>query len=142
MTVRFIFYKICVYTRSFFFFSSSFKCATRMVSIGKLCQVNKRKLSHIQGHGKNPKIIFLKGLHGLGFLPTTFTFLKKLDSNSLLHIMGFQAHYFLLHELGPKTQTFSPLKLGLMPMNITFIKSLYYTRWADKSTNSCPTNRV
>ena len=102
----------------------------------------KEILSHSRPEEEPENDFFLKGLHGLGFCPTTFRFLKKLDSNSLLHGMGFQVHYFLLHELGPKTQTFSPHKLGLMPMNIIFIKSLYYTRWADKPINSCLTNWV
>ena len=67
---------------------------------------------------------------------------KELDSSSLLHGMGLRAHPFLLHELGPKTQTSSSHELGLMPMSIIGMKSLYYKRWANKPINSCPTNWV
>ena len=66
--------------RSFFlfFFLSSFKCATRMASMGKLCQVNKRKSSHIQGQRKNPKMIFFKGPTWVGLLPDNLQIPKKI----------------------------------------------------------------
>ena len=73
MILWFIFYKfkICVHK----IFS---KCATRMASMGKLCQVNKRKLSHIQGQRKNPKMVFFKGPTWVGLLPDNPHIPKKI----------------------------------------------------------------
>ena len=79
----------------FFFFISSFKCATRMVSMGKLCQVNKRKFSHIQGQRKNPKMTFFKGPTWVGLLPDNLQIPKKIRLKLIITRNGLSSPLFL-----------------------------------------------
>ena len=74
--VIYLLQNLCVHKIYLFF--PPFKCATRMASMGKLCQVNKRKLSHIQGQRKNPKMVFFKGPTWVGLLPDNPHIPKKI----------------------------------------------------------------